>query len=561
MPKQNKLYGLAALILFMILTTQDLSAQSARERHERIRSAMEKSDYANAVTELQSLKTSDQTAFSLNNYDYLLARLSERLGNLSAAAANYQRVAARNSLLSQYALWHLAELARATGDLTLEREKLRQLIATAPASLLRDGAVARLGESFFESKDYESAIQTLRPRAASNGNASAREALALIGQAYLRSGQKDAAREAFNNLVTQLPNPSQPDDFALAGVRGLDLLDSGSEEALTKSAPQLAEGEHLRRANIYNFNRDFAGARRHYQAIVERYGQSASVPEAIYMIGRGFYQEGNYAEALNYFQQVTTKFPDSSNARDALGFSATAYSRLKRFDEAVNAYKGVIERYSGGSNPERSYLNIVDTLRDAGRDAEALSWTEQTRNKFKGQIGGTLALFAQARIHLSQGEWASALADFDALRNESNLGGTNINGSTNQAEIAFIRAYILEQLGRTEDAINAYLLISDGRNEYYGGRATSRLIGFAGNEKTRASVLARLEAFRSEAQKAISNRQFEDARRAAQSALRLTEDGTIRAELMEIVRRAYSELPGYNSIPAGQMLPMGSTLR
>src|SRR4051812_19690260 len=224
MPKKIKLYGLAACILLMSLTAESLNAQSTGARHERIRSAMDNSDYAAAIAELQSLSTADQTAFTLNNYDYLLARLSERTGNPAMAIAGYQKVAARNSLLSQYALWHLAELARATGNLTLEREKLRQLIATAPASLLRDGAVARLGESFFESQDYASAIQTLRPRASSNGNASAREALTLIGQAYLRSGQKDAAHEAFNRLVTQLPNPSQPDDFALAGVRGLDLL-------------------------------------------------------------------------------------------------------------------------------------------------------------------------------------------------------------------------------------------------------------------------------------------------------------------------------------------------
>jgi soluble lytic murein transglycosylase len=557
MPKKNKLYVLAAFSLFMVFTAPCLNAQSLSARHERIRSAMDNTDYATAITELQSLRTADPSAFILNNYDYLLARLSERLGNPSMATANYQRVAARNSLLSQYALWHLAELARATGNLPLEREKLRQLIAIAPASLLRDGALARLGESFFESKDYESAILTLRPRASSNGNASAREALTLIGQAYLRSGQRDAAREAFNSLVTQLPNPSQPDDFALAGVRGLDLLDSGSEEALSKGASQLAEGEHLRRAGIYNFNRDFAGARRHYQAIVERYGGSTSVPEAIYMIGRGFYQEGNYTEALNYFQRVTTKFPDSSQARDALGFTATAYSRLKRFDEAVNAYKGVIERYGNGANPERAYLNIIDTLRDAGRDAEALSWAEQTRNKFKGQVGATLALFSQARIHLSQGAWASALADFDALRNEANLGGATINGSTNQTEIAFSRAFLLEQMGRTEDAINAYLLIPDGRNDYYGSRATRRLLGLAANEKTRASIQARLEALRADAQKAISNRQYEDARRAAQSALRLTEDSAMRDELIEIVRRAYSELPTYGNVPTGQLLAVG----
>ncbi|HEX8845531.1 MAG TPA: transglycosylase SLT domain-containing protein [Pyrinomonadaceae bacterium] len=550
----NKLYGLVAISLFFIFAVQ-INAQSARERHERIRSAMDGGDYATAVTELQSLRSAEPALFQLNNYDYLMARLSERLGNPAVASSNYQKVVARNSLLSQYALWHLAQMARTTGNLTLEREKLRQLIAIAPASLLRESAVTRLGESFFESRDYTSAIQTLRPRASATGNASAREALALIAEAYLRSNQKEAARDTFNSLVTQLPNPSQPDDFALAGVRALDILDSGSEDAAQKNAPLLAESEHLRRAQIYNFNRDFAGARRHYLAIVERYDKSSNVPEALYMIGRGFYQDANYTDALTYFRRVTTDYPDSSNARDALSFSGTAYSRLKRVDDALNAYKGVIERYGGGANPERPYLNIIDALRDAGREADALSWVEQTRARFKGQLGATLALFSKARIHLSREEWGLALADFEALRNESNLGGAQTSGSTNQTEVAFMRAYLLEKLGRTEEAIKAYLEIPDGRNEYYGGRATSRLRAMGADSKT--SVRATVEALRAEAQKALDGRQFENARRAAQNALRLTEDETLRNELLRIARRAYDELPSYSSVPTGKLLPVG----
>jgi soluble lytic murein transglycosylase len=557
MLKQTKLFILVAVSLLLAAFAPAINAQTQRERHEHIRAVVENGDYTAAVTQLQSLRSAEPALFTLNNYDYLLARLSERRGDAATASANYQKVVARRSLLSQYALWHLAELARVTGDLVFEREKLRQLIAISPESLLHDAATARLGESFFESKDYAAAIQTLRPRGSARGNSSAREALSLIGEAYLRSGQKDAAREAFNSLVTELPNQSQPDDFALAGVRGLDLLDTGSEEAAQKAAPQLAESEHMRRAQIYNFNRDFTGARRHYQAIAERYGQSANVAEALYMIGRGFYQEGNYTDALNYFQRVTTQYPGSSNARDALSFSATAYSRLKRIDEAITAYKSVIERYGSGSGAERPYLNIIDTLRDAGRDAEALSWVEQTRSRFKGQVGATLALFSQARIHLSQGAWEAALADFDALRNEQNLGGATTSGSTNQTEVAFMRAFLLEQLGRTEEAINAYLLIPDGRNEYYGGRATRRLRALAADQKTRSSVQARFEALNAEAHKTLAAGQFENARRAAQDALRLTEDDALRTELLDIARRAYASLPAYNNVPTPQLLPFG----
>ncbi|MBA2735132.1 MAG: tetratricopeptide repeat protein, partial [Acidobacteria bacterium] len=523
MLKQNKRQYLVVVFLFLLLASFATNAQPARERHERIRASIDNGDYASAITELQSLRTTDPTSFALNNYDYLLARLSERLGNAAAAQAHYQSVVARNSPLSQYALWHLAQLARATGNLPLEREKLRQLIATIPTSLLRDAATARIGESFFESRDYASAIQTLRPRSSAAGKAPAREAQALIGDAYLKSNQKEAAREAFASLVAQLPNPSQPDDFALAGVRGLDILDSGSEDAALKNAPQLSESEHLRRAQIYNFNRDFSGARRHYTAIVERYDKSASVPESLYMIARGFYQERYFTEALPYFQRITKEYPQSGNARDALGYYAASLARLKRFDESIVAYQSVIERYGTGTTLERAYLNIVDTLRDAGRDADALVWVEKARSQFKGQVTATLALFSQARIHLAQGEWSKALADFDALRGESNLGSATVPGSTNQTEVAFMRAFLFEQLGRTDDAINAFLTIPDGRNEYYGGRATRRLRGLAADAKSRSSILARAEALRAEAQKAIAARQFEDARRAAQSALRLTD--------------------------------------
>ena len=557
MPKHKWPSTRAFIFLFSLICSPLIYAQTPAERHERIRALMDRGETASALAELQSLRTSQPELFTRNNYDYLLARLSEQSGDLTQATIHYQAVVARNSPLKQYALWHLARLARASGNLPLEREKLRELLTTTASSLFSEAAVARLGESFFESGDYAAAIQTLKPRSSASGNASAREALALIGQAYLRSRQKEAAREAFSSLVSKLPNPSQPDDFALAGVRGLDTLDAGSEAGAQSSAPQLPLEEHLRRAQVYYFNRDFAGSRLHYLAIVERYGQSASVPEALFLTGRGFSQEGNFQEALKYFERVVKEFPSSAQARDALNFSASALSRLKRTDEAIAAYKTVIERYPGGSTPERPFLNIIDILRDAGRDQEALSWVEQTRARFKGQVGATLALFSRARLHLSQGAWEAALADFDALRNESNLGSAQTSGSTNQTEVAFTRAFVLEQLGRTEEAINAYLEIPDGRNEYYGGRATHRLRVLAATDKTRPSALARLEALRTEARRALDGNQFENARRAAQSALRLTEEPALTKELMDITRRAYSQLPAYNNVPTGRLLPVG----
>ena len=547
------------IITLALLFSGPAKAQTPRERHERIRASVEGGNYDAAIDELRSLMSAEPAVFTLNNYDYLLARLAERRGDTATAANAYQAVLARNSQLAQYALWHLAQFARSTGNLLLEREQLRQLIAVTPASLLREAALARLGESFLESGDYTAAIATLNPRAAANGKATAREALSLVGLAQLRSGQTQAARATFNSLVTQLPDAARPDDFALAAVRGLDELDSGSAAAAQKQAPQLAESEHLRRAVVYNFNRDFAGARRHYLAIVERYPQSVNVADALYQIARGFYQERKFDEAVQYYQRVINEYPQTGSARDALSFIASSYVRTKRTDEAVAAYRRFIEKYPDAPNPERSYLNIIDALREAGRDKEAQDWIVQTRARFKNQVGGALALFSQAKIHLAQKAWADALADFEALRTESDLGGMQVPGGTNPTEIAYMRAYTLEQLGRMDEAINAYLEMPLARNDYYGGRATIRLRALAKDARSSGLAQTRLKALRSEAEQALSSGQAERARIAVQRALRLTEDATTRGELIELARRAYASLPSYNNFPSPRLLSAGRT--
>jgi soluble lytic murein transglycosylase len=96
-------------------------------------------------------------------------------------------------------------------------------------------------------------------------------------------------------------------------------------------------------------------------------------------------------------------------------------------------------------------------------------------------------------------------------------------------------------MGRTEEAVTAYLSIPDGRNEYYGMRATQRLRDLAAEEKTRTIVQMRLNSFLNQAK----SEQHEEARVAAQSALRLTNDSKTRAELLKRLQVAYDTLPAY----------------
>ncbi|HEX8248195.1 MAG TPA: transglycosylase SLT domain-containing protein, partial [Pyrinomonadaceae bacterium] len=447
---------------------------------------------------------------------------------------------------------------------------LNELLTTAPNSLLIQAANARMARSNFESKNFDAAIrqfsggsggQTLASvtdnksktivAVVSSGEPS-RENLVLIGQSYLQIGKSAEAREIFTKLIANQPNPAQPDDYALIAAKTLDEMDS-EKDAFGKTAPRLADVEHFRRAKIYHFNRDFADARLHFTAIVERYPQSPNLPEALYQIGRGYVLDNNFNEAIKWFERVNAEFPDDAFARDGLSQAANAYARVNKPKEALTRYQRYIEKYAGEENSERAYLNIIDILRDTGEDTEAVKWAQKTRQTFKGALPEALAVFAQARVHLAKSDWQSALNDFNELQNFPDLGGTRAAGATNKTEISFLKGYALEQMQRFPEAIEVYLSIPDGRNEYYGWRATERLKALANDERAKPHIAQKLNQLATN----IEGRNAEAQRKSAQGILRLTGSAEMRARMLEIVRQSYQTLPEYQKIPGAKLLEFG----
>src|ERR1044071_4211317 len=135
-------FVLAAIFLTLATFSTEANAQNLQSRAGEIRAAMDARDFERAERLARDLRASDQAAFARNNYDYLLARLAERRGAKAEASSLYLGLINRNSNLSQYAIWHLAAIARASSDLALERQYLARLLSvyssSAPVSRARD---------------------------------------------------------------------------------------------------------------------------------------------------------------------------------------------------------------------------------------------------------------------------------------------------------------------------------------------------------------------------------------------------------------------------------------
>lgn len=531
---------LAAVLFLLAALAPAAGAQSLQARAGEIRAAMDGRDFERAEQLVRDLRAAAPAAFAPNHYDYLLARLLERRGERAEATALYLAMLKRNSALAEYALWHLAQLARAASDLGLERQYLTRLLAAHPASALTGTARNRLISSHLESGNAREAIALLRPAASANG-VYGRGAMARLGEAYAKLGDTQSARATFTPLVG-----ASRDDYALAAALGLDALDRAA-------GLKPNEFDALRRARIYLFNRHWSEARAHLLDLSDRFPESPNRAEALYQTGFTFYREDQFDDAIKWFERVHAEFPAKKEGEQGYYWVATALQKARRYEEAARRYGDFITAYPASDLIESAYRNVVDSLRFAGKDDEAMLWSKRIEERYANQPLATVGLFNRAKIELTRGNFDAAIMLFTqvAVRPITpRLVSAPIRG-----EAAFMRILATELRGRIEEAVRAYLAIPDERDNYFGQRASLRLQALAATDDGRRIIEPLLRGYRDQARAALRASRYTEAKEAATQALRLTTQEGARRDLLDLLRACYSQLPAYNVGARFRLIP------
>lgn len=546
--KYSKWTGICLTIICLQLLCVNSQAQNRLSQHQQLRAALDRDDARAAESLLREMQNASTEAFAKNNYDYLLARLLMRRDANAEANQLLQSVVARVSPLAGYALWHQAEIARAAGNAKEEQRLLLRLLNQFSDHLWRDRTVTRLADSYFKAGQYAAAVNLLR-----SAGAGKREHLATIGEAQAAARQHEAARATFESAM----NGNSQDDVSLRAAMGLDRLDDASRALLS-------EDTHLRRARIYQFNRHFAEARKHWLAVITQFSGSAKRVEALFNLGRGYFQEDNFAEAAKWYEQVGKEFPATPEGEQGFYYVGHCRQYLGNANGAIARYEEFLRAYPRSDYVGYAHLNAIDTLRTAGRNDEALKWTARGMAVGDAFISVT-SHFKQALIRLSQENYSAALAEFTALR-ARNLSVRGQTATTNLPEVTFMRAYCLEKLGRFDEAINEYLAMPEvraGASGYYGWRASERLRTLALNQRAKNLITAQLEKFLNAARSANSQGNALAAKNSANQALRMIGDEATRNEMLAILKNVYPKLRGYQAptiavTTVGRMTPLGN---
>ena len=235
----------------------------------------------------------------------------------------------------------------------------------------------------------------------------------------------------------------------------------------------LSIGDHISRGFTYLDNRQFPQAREHFQKVIDVYPNDPLIQRALFGMGRALMWEREYARAIPYFDRVSREFSASKDGREGLAFKGACHIRLGKNAEAAKSYEQYTVMYPSGERIDSAYLNIIDALREAGRDAEAVSWVDKARQRFPGQPTEANALQARLRLEINRGRWADAEATADTM-----LSQVKFNGSmTSTDEVLYLKGFAMEHGGKRNEAIAVYSSILDRPEigtSYFGDLAKSK---------------------------------------------------------------------------------------
>src|SRR5262249_18384757 len=138
--------------------------------------------------------------------------------------------------------------------------------------------------------------------------------------------------------------------------------------------------------------------------------------EALFQIGRGYFQDNNFLEAAKWYDRVHEEFPQTDEGEQGFYYVGHCYQYMGDVDRAIVRYEDFLKAYPRSDYVGYAHLNAIDTLRSAGRLEEALGWAERAQTDVNNPFIIVNGLFQEAKIRMTQDDYARALAVFTTLK-------------------------------------------------------------------------------------------------------------------------------------------------
>jgi TolA-binding protein len=143
--------------------------------------------------------------------------------------------------------------------------------------------------------------------------------------------------------------------------------------------------------------------------------KSKWVDDALMLIGRSYYYQGEYLKAERKFAELIAQFPDSKRFLEARLWLAKSFRRDNEYEKAIREFQQVSEAATIESEDEIAavaFLGLAEVHLDRKSYDEALKSYQEIVDRVDSKEAKAEAQFHIGEIHEIKGEYATAAAAF-----------------------------------------------------------------------------------------------------------------------------------------------------
>lgn len=435
-----------------------------------------------------------------------------------AAAESYAEAARRapGSEDGQYAAFQVGQSRYRAGESIAARESMLAFAKRYPKSPLADNALYVAGWINFTAQQFSEAVVMMERIITEYPTSDhAVRALYTMGDAKYNMGDQEGAIAAYRQVIARFPSHALAAEAAKSLQIALIDMDR-TEEALAvadtfiAANPQsiAAEAFAIKKAEIFYSGRNYTSAAAELNAYLARGHSALRRDEALYMLGRTYLTLDDTKQAEQAFQSIEKEYPSSPFVPQSMLELASYRAQHAQGVTADSIYAILMQRYGRDTSiASRSGFERAALLRTRGDTVTALQQFMINADRYAGSEYGDQSRYQIAMHHRKLKQYDSARyhfsllaqrVDFPLLAAEAwyRIGELYVREKKHEDAIIAFRSVrdlyagnedwytlsllgmgeALEQLGRSTEAIDAYMVVSEIRPEDdYGKAAQARL--------------------------------------------------------------------------------------
>jgi len=440
------------LLLLPLLVFPAHAVPPPTEAWEAIVAKVGSGDLQGAVLALDTLDRASLPLEKRSRASFLQGYLLTKLGRFEEAIPHLEEAVVRDPLLSDYALYALAQSFRRLERMELVISALTRLLSEHPGSLLAERARFELAEAYATLKEFGQAELAYVAYLLRHPNSPRRNAALLaLAQLYQATARPAAAEEILRQLW--LKDPASPE--------------AKKAEALLKTLPSprpFTQEERFQRAHVLHQAGLYREALGELQPIAA--GNSPLANQARLLIGIGRFHLKTYREAIEALTPLAEG--DSSVQPEALYWLGRSFDRLKEGEKALAAWARLVTSFPKSRLADDALYLSALTYEEAGKPEEALKAYGRLMADFPESELYEAALWRRGWLQVKRKAYQEALTDFKRLSTRQ--------ASPFRSQVLYWQARVLEEVGDLKEATMLYRdLFRNSPDPYYAWRARERL--------------------------------------------------------------------------------------